>query len=73
MGGRMNLLGDFFRAVGQLGDPRFLKVFGLSILLTLVLLGILFFVWTTLIGFILTGLAAVGYGSFIVVWGLGPF
>ena len=28
---------------------------------------------TTLIGFILTGLAAVGYGSFIVVWGLGPF
>lgn len=28
---------------------------------------------TSLVGFLLTGVAAVGLGSFILIWGLGPF
>ncbi len=58
----MSLLGDFFRAVGQLGDPRFLKVFWLSILLTFGLLVGLFLGWGWLISLIpATGFSAWGY------------
>lgn len=31
------------------------------------------FPFTSLVGFLLTGLAAIGMGSFILLWGLGPF
>ncbi len=33
------ILGDFVRALGQLGDPRFMRVLGLAVALTLVVLG----------------------------------
>jgi hypothetical protein len=29
--------------------------------------------FTSLLGFLLTGVAAVGLGSFLLTWGLGPF
>ena len=29
--------------------------------------------FTSLLGFLLTGMAALGLGSFILAWGLGPF
>lgn len=50
------MIGDFFKAVAQLGDPRFRRVFGISIALTLGLLGILYFLWLRLT----TGAAAPG-------------
>ncbi|MGG7567622.1 EI24 domain-containing protein [Rhodovulum sp. DZ06] len=44
------MIGDFFKAVGQLGDPRFRKVFGISIALTLLLLAGLYAAWWWLSG-----------------------
>jgi len=34
------IFGDFSKALAQLGDPRFLRVLGMGVLLTLVLLGV---------------------------------
>lgn len=46
------MIGDFAKAVAQLGDRRFLRVFGLSILLTLGLLAALMFGWSWLVALI---------------------
>ncbi|MEO0681800.1 MAG: EI24 domain-containing protein [Pseudomonadota bacterium] len=46
------MIGDIFRAVGQLGDARFLRVFGLSILGTGVLLALFLWLWGFLVGLI---------------------
>ena len=42
------MIGDFFKAVGQLGDPRFRRVFGLSIGGTLLILALLYAGWGAL-------------------------
>lgn len=44
------MIGDFLKAVGQLGDPRFRRVFGISIGLTLAVLAALYAGWFWLIG-----------------------
>ncbi|MGM0584505.1 MAG: EI24 domain-containing protein [Pseudomonadota bacterium] len=46
------MIGDFLKAVGQLGDRRFLRVFGLSLLLTLGLLASMMVGWSWLIALI---------------------
>ena len=42
------MIGDFIKAVGQLGDPRFRRVFGLSIGGTLLILALLYAGWGAL-------------------------
>lgn len=44
--------GDFLRALAQLGDPRFLKIFGISLLATLALLAAFLWGWSFLVGLI---------------------
>ena len=46
------MIGDFLKAIGQLGDPRFLRVFGISVALTLALLVGALFGWSWLVGMI---------------------
>lgn len=46
------MISDIFRAVGQLGDARFLRVFGLSIAGTIVLLLLFLWLWSFLVGLI---------------------
>ncbi|MEM1313859.1 MAG: EI24 domain-containing protein [Pseudomonadota bacterium] len=48
----MMMIADVFRAVGQLGDRRFLRVFFLSILGTIVLLMLFLWLWGVAIDFI---------------------
>lgn len=44
------MIGDFIRAVAQLSDPRFLRVFFLSLVMTIALLGGLSVLWWWLTG-----------------------
>lgn len=46
------MIGDFLRAIGQLGDPRFRRVFLLSLGLTLAMLVAAMFGWGRLVGMI---------------------
>lgn len=80
------ILGDFLKAIGQLGDRRFLKVVGLGILLSLALLfGVyVLFVqaleWITpdtltlpWLGEIVWVDSLIGWGSFLLMLGLSVF
>lgn len=63
------MIGDFLRAVGQLGDPRFRRVFLLSLGLTVVMLAAAMFGWGQLIAMIPdNGLTAFGQDLSFLDW-----
>jgi uncharacterized protein involved in cysteine biosynthesis len=69
------ILGDFARALGQIGDPRFLRVFGLGLALTVALLVAVYAGFLWLIGLfmpdqlVLPVVGVVTWVGDLVTWG----
>lgn len=69
------ILGDFLKAVGQLGDRRFLRVVAMGVLLTLALLGAAWAVLAGLIGwfvpdsFTLPWIGTITWAGELLSWG----
>jgi uncharacterized protein involved in cysteine biosynthesis len=62
------MIGDFLKALGQLGDPRFLKVLGIGIALTLGLLFLVTAILVTVVGWFAPEVVTLPFVGWQITW-----
>jgi uncharacterized protein involved in cysteine biosynthesis len=62
------MIGDFLKALGQLGDPRFLKVLGIGIALTLGLLFLVTVILVTVVGWFAPEVVTLPFVGWQITW-----
>lgn len=62
------MIGDFLRAIGQLGDPRFLRVLGIGLFLTLGLLFVVTAILVTVVGWFAPEVVTIPFVGWQVTW-----